>query len=125
MCSSVNCYFPNSLHLHLDFCFPLALIWNHLPYCVHTKKRAYGKCLEMAEQDLELLFFLVVCVNVVQVSVATFVRRMLMFSISVDLVQCSVLTEHAPYSDVSWCCVQVLARVWLVLLPAVQYASEL
>lgn len=55
----------------------------------------------MAEQDLELLFFLVVCVNVVQVSEATFVRRMLMFNISVDLVQCSVLTERAPDNDVS------------------------
>jgi len=55
----------------------------------------------MAEQDLELLFFLVVCVSVVQVSVTTFVRRMLMFNISVDFVQCSVLTEHACDSDVS------------------------
>lgn len=42
-----------------------------------------------------------VCVSVVQVSVATFVRRMLMFNISVDLVQYNVLTEHASDSDVS------------------------
>lgn len=55
----------------------------------------------MAEQDLELLFFLVVCVNVVQDSVARFARRMLMFNISVDLVQCSVLTELLPDSGVS------------------------
>jgi len=55
----------------------------------------------MAEQDLELLFFLVVCVNVVRVSVATFVRGMMMSNISVDLVQCIVLSEHAPDSDVS------------------------
>jgi hypothetical protein len=55
----------------------------------------------MAEQGLELLFFLVVCGSAVQDSVVIFARRMLMFNISVDLVECSVLTEPFPDSGVS------------------------